>query len=284
MPRILIKPGTKYNYLTTLYDTRVNGIHYWVCRCECGNETRAQGQHLKSGRAKSCGCKPRSAKTEKIVGRTFGALTPVEALSNRNFLCNCKCGNQIKRSASVLYTNPACTCKQAEIRQKVKLLKDEILNKSYKLNKEGLTKAQIVEELKGEYKQVIVEKVLRSTKGFIQHKPRKRLHQKPMEGKAYGSLTVLNKVGDNKFLCHCSYCGNYMNLTTSVLHKKPQCSCDYRIARTKIKDIEDRILADIFRLNKEGFTIESIFDEIKDEYDIAFVKKVISEVSHLITN
>lgn len=29
---------------------------YWICRCICGNEKAIEGQSLKSGRSKSCGC------------------------------------------------------------------------------------------------------------------------------------------------------------------------------------------------------------------------------------
>lgn len=29
---------------------------YWLCKCECGNETIVSAQHLKNGHTKSCGC------------------------------------------------------------------------------------------------------------------------------------------------------------------------------------------------------------------------------------
>ena len=33
-----------------------NGQAYWLCRCSCGNEIVARGNHLRSGNVKSCGC------------------------------------------------------------------------------------------------------------------------------------------------------------------------------------------------------------------------------------
>lgn len=33
------------------------GTWYWLCRCDCGKETRVQTQYLMSGRIRSCGCK-----------------------------------------------------------------------------------------------------------------------------------------------------------------------------------------------------------------------------------
>ncbi len=37
----------------------------WLCRCECGNESRQASADLRSGKAKSCGC----YKTELMVAR-----------------------------------------------------------------------------------------------------------------------------------------------------------------------------------------------------------------------
>jgi len=33
-----------------------NGQAYWICKCECGNETDVSGSHLRSGHTSSCGC------------------------------------------------------------------------------------------------------------------------------------------------------------------------------------------------------------------------------------
>lgn len=33
------------------------GVWYWLCKCDCGKESRVQTQYLMSGRIKSCGCK-----------------------------------------------------------------------------------------------------------------------------------------------------------------------------------------------------------------------------------
>ena len=53
--------GNKYNRLTLIsyigfvkYNS--GGHHIYLCKCECGNETKSSYSSLTSGKAKSCGC------------------------------------------------------------------------------------------------------------------------------------------------------------------------------------------------------------------------------------
>lgn len=49
--------GQKFNKLTVIkyvYTKRKRA--YWLCKCECGNETIIPTTALKSGNTKSCGC------------------------------------------------------------------------------------------------------------------------------------------------------------------------------------------------------------------------------------
>lgn len=49
--------GHKFGMLTvTSYAGKKNGVHFWKCRCECGNETTVNQSSLKSGHTTSCGC------------------------------------------------------------------------------------------------------------------------------------------------------------------------------------------------------------------------------------
>lgn len=53
--------GNKYGKYTVL---SLDGVKrypgqtkaYWLCKCECGKEKSVRGEHLTSGRTKSCGC------------------------------------------------------------------------------------------------------------------------------------------------------------------------------------------------------------------------------------
>ena len=70
----------------------------WRCLCDCGNETTSQGEHLRAGRTKSCGClsrerlaQGRQAKRKHwLVGQVFDALT-VKAWDNAHTKWECQC-------------------------------------------------------------------------------------------------------------------------------------------------------------------------------------------------
>lgn len=49
--------GQKFGLLTaiTLYD-KINSKNRWVCKCKCGNWTKALSTNLRNGHTKSCGC------------------------------------------------------------------------------------------------------------------------------------------------------------------------------------------------------------------------------------
>lgn len=59
MPDKLIDiTGQKFGKLTVLeYEGRNdNRVQFWLCKCDCGNESIVRSSNLKSGNSKSCGC------------------------------------------------------------------------------------------------------------------------------------------------------------------------------------------------------------------------------------
>ena len=49
--------GQKFNYLTVIDGPFCEGKYKkWLCQCDCGNIKKVQGNNLKSGMTKSCGC------------------------------------------------------------------------------------------------------------------------------------------------------------------------------------------------------------------------------------
>lgn len=58
--------GNKYNKLTALSKTKIKGRVWYICKCDCGNETLVETWHLHSGKTKSCGCIRKE--TDKIRG------------------------------------------------------------------------------------------------------------------------------------------------------------------------------------------------------------------------
>jgi hypothetical protein len=49
--------GRQFARLTVVdYAGKRGRKHYWRCACECGGEKTTHGDHLKTGRSRSCGC------------------------------------------------------------------------------------------------------------------------------------------------------------------------------------------------------------------------------------
>lgn len=127
-----IKPGDKFGRLTVIQyqqsDKNYNSM--WLCQCECGNQTLARTQSLKSGQ-KSCGCyKPPIPsrgedgqwKTEDLTGRQFGYLTVTEVDRSKRqgkkyWLCECECGTIRSVNANDLRRGKtkSCGCKRNEL-------------------------------------------------------------------------------------------------------------------------------------------------------------------------
>jgi hypothetical protein len=75
---------------------------FWLCRCDCGNETIVRGNSLRSGDTNSCKCLLKevisATNSTDLTGRRFGKLTAVKPTTtrskNRNVVweCLCDCG------------------------------------------------------------------------------------------------------------------------------------------------------------------------------------------------
>lgn len=67
MGRRIDLTGQRFERLTVLRYSHSAGNHgWWLCACDCGNETVADGSMLRDERWKSCGC----LKREKIIARS----------------------------------------------------------------------------------------------------------------------------------------------------------------------------------------------------------------------
>lgn len=55
--RVIDLTGERFGKLAVIKraNTKKRNVH-WVCRCECGNETIVNGDNLRRGLSKSCGC------------------------------------------------------------------------------------------------------------------------------------------------------------------------------------------------------------------------------------
>lgn len=172
---------------------------YWICKCDCGTEKIVNGQLLREGKSKSCGCQTKellsinhkSKNVKDISGQIFGQLTVIERdfseekkhnSHNTYWKCKCSCGNEISvvRSSLTSGKTKSCGC---------------------------LRKEKAAEHLK----QI-------SSNNFINE-----------TGNKYGKLTVLYKVpntktGGTKWHCKCE-CGNEIDVLGNSLRTGNTKSC-----------------------------------------------------------
>lgn len=101
-----------------------SGFITWLCRCSCGVERHVNGNRLRAGKSKSCGCitrevaaKRMSASRVDLTGRRFGRLVvvgpaPDGSDGRTRWFCSCDCGT-VRIAKGILMTRsqkPARSC------------------------------------------------------------------------------------------------------------------------------------------------------------------------------
>lgn len=92
--------GQKYGRLTVIeraddyISKKGQKARQWRCKCDCGNYVVVRSQYLRNGHTKSCGC----IASEDFAGQKFGKLTVIKLDhvsdgGNKQYLCQCDCGN-----------------------------------------------------------------------------------------------------------------------------------------------------------------------------------------------
>lgn len=68
----------------------------WICHCDCGVETIASRNDLRSGDKTSCGCFRKESLSKNIEGKVYGKLTALKVVGKTTstvWMCKCECGN-----------------------------------------------------------------------------------------------------------------------------------------------------------------------------------------------
>lgn len=118
--------GQKFGRLTVV--ERIgskNSSALWLCKCNCGNETKVTTRDLRSGHTHSCGCYGRErslkafkdytdSKFEDFTGLRFGRLTVLKQVDSIDhhftWLCKCDCGNETIVTANHLRNGDTKSC------------------------------------------------------------------------------------------------------------------------------------------------------------------------------
>ncbi len=118
--------GQRFGKLTVLHQTEkpqssnTDGV-YWLCRCDCGQETVVLASNLVSGHTKSCGCLKQNDLTGKHIGKltVLGRSDRYATRGNRRvrlWECRCDCGNITYKATDTLTAGMENSC--AECAQK----------------------------------------------------------------------------------------------------------------------------------------------------------------------
>ena len=130
---------------------------YWLCKCDCGNETVVSYSCLVTGKTISCGCinREKAAMLGKLAihdltGQQFEYLTVIKqdltpGLKRVHWICKCKCGNMVSVAANSLTEGRTLSCgcygssrgektiaailKQNQIRFKKEIAYDNLIDK-----------------------------------------------------------------------------------------------------------------------------------------------------------
>lgn len=125
--------GSRFGKLTVLKKVEHTGSgnrnDYWLCLCDCGNETIVLGSNLLRGHTKSCGC----LKERDLTGKHIGKLTvicrsdryaPRGNRKNKLWKCLCDCGNIVYRATDTLSADRESSCAECAAKHNAALARE----------------------------------------------------------------------------------------------------------------------------------------------------------------
>lgn len=112
--------GKKYGRLLVIERVKKenNKNAYWLCKCDCGNETVVSGNNLRSGSTQSCGCyrieKQQMPKND-LTNKKFGKLKAISYIpgggsKEGKWHCICDCGGIVDVIAKDLVSGHTMSC------------------------------------------------------------------------------------------------------------------------------------------------------------------------------
>lgn len=137
--------GMRFGKLKAVSPTKERGPGgsiIWLCKCDCGNEVKAELGQLTSGGRKSCGCLSHPP-AKDLIGKRFGKLTVIGYVGKRagmhRWRCLCDCGKETVAGQTLLQNGKtkSCGCLQAAVYKENLGLKDGTALKALRAAKNG---------------------------------------------------------------------------------------------------------------------------------------------------
>lgn len=116
MGKFIDRTGERYGRLTAI---SYIGNRRWLCRCDCGAETKVQTGNLINGHTVSCGCAKKDTKGKlrnDLTGQKFGRLTVLkhagynESGHTALWECTCECGKVVTVRGTNLISGSTTSC------------------------------------------------------------------------------------------------------------------------------------------------------------------------------
>ena len=271
----------------------------WNCICDCGNKKIANGNRLKSGKIKSCGC---LSKQKDITGNVYGDLTVISILNKNNktrCICKCSCGNECDVNYYDLINGKKtnCGCKKKKDRpDRIKDLSGQVFGyltvikrdeKEYytsggtKLYK-WICKCQCGNTISVERSKLksghtkscgcIMAKIqnksfeeYQNSYGHLSEENTGKL--KDITGQKFGKLIPISRIKEvgqkAKWLCDCECGGKAIVQTSNLLNGHTQsCGC--------IDSVGELLISNILNKNNIEYKKEFTFKDCKDKHPLPF--------------
>ena len=116
MSKLIDLTNQTFGLLTAVsYDKETRS---WLCKCQCGNETKVASYNLRNGHTKSCGCLRHKSPVNKInmINKRFGRAVVIKELERDvighdiKYECLCDCGTTFITGGNSLRSGKAQSC------------------------------------------------------------------------------------------------------------------------------------------------------------------------------
>ena len=221
---------------------RYDKNNHWICECQCENHTikSIQGYSLTHGKSKSCGCLRKKilseSKVEDLTGKRFGDWLVIEYKGNSMWFCECQCELHTRRlvKAQSLKSGKSKSC--GHDTTKFKDLSGTKINHWNIEEYLGDGMYRCICDCANHTEKIVSRSNLVSGASKSCGCGHKSNNIIDLQGKRFGSLEVLDYIGDSFWRCKCVKCGNISVHNGQHLRRNKNFKCEVCELNIQSKD------------------------------------------------